>query len=192
MLGPNEYFYPPQHALGEFARLMNVELTALMQLLLERNNLHQKVYFDPDAIEAEVMEHVRGEHKKRVRLKIAEIRRNLLAATSSWSQSPATAKGRPEIAVPPMLPEVQRFCEGCKQVSVFRPLSIQDAYHDPSKPAIAPELEKAEGIWGRHLILLVFQCRHCKSMPEGFAVRREGWELWLDSRLQDLGNRSPR
>jgi hypothetical protein len=60
---------------------MDGKLTALLQLLLQRKNLHQKVYLDPNAIDAEIMEHVRGEHKKAVRLRIVEIRRDLLVVT---------------------------------------------------------------------------------------------------------------
>jgi hypothetical protein len=64
MLRPNEYFSLPQHASMNFSRLLVVELAGLLELLLQRKSVHQKVYLDPDPIEAEIMEHVRGEHKK--------------------------------------------------------------------------------------------------------------------------------
>lgn len=190
ILRPNEYFSLPQHAVDEFARLMVVELTGLVELLLQRKNLHQKVYLDPDAIEAEIMEHVRGEHKKAVRLKIGEVRRNLLVVTSSRSQLLFAAKGSPEIAVSLTLPDIRRFCEDCQQLALFRPVRMLDAYHDLSKSPIAPEVDKAEDLWSRPLILLAFQCQRCKSTLELFAIKREGWELWLDSRLrmQEIGH----
>ena len=74
MLRPNEYFSLPQHASMNFSRLLVVELAGLLELLLlQRKSVHQKVYLDPDPIEAEIMEHVRGEHKKVLRFRFQPI-----------------------------------------------------------------------------------------------------------------------
>lgn len=173
MLTPNEYFSSPQHAVDQFARMMAVELRDLIELLLQRKSLHQKVYLDPDAIEAEIMEHVRGEHKKAVRVKIGEVRRNLLVAASSPPQSSFAAKGSPEIDVSLPFPDPRLLCEGCRQ-------------------PLAPEVDQAEDVWSRPMILLSFHCQRCKGTPELFAIQRNGWELWLDSRLgmQEIGRSS--
>jgi hypothetical protein len=180
---PDEYFTHPIYAVNEFSRQLNEQLATQLKTLLENKHLYQKVAVDPDAIETEIMRHVVGDHQETVRDGILAIRNNRLSLTSGRNPILSAGRGGPEVRVAAlMFPNVRLFCSPCKERNVFHPVWYQDAINELHKPNMRENVEIEGDMGTDQLIFLALQCQHCKGIPEGFLIRREGWRLSLDGR----------
>lgn len=177
------FFKHPQLAINRFTSELNEQLVRQIKILLEEKHLYQRVTVDPNPIEAEIMPHVSSDHRDFARTRIRKICENRLTPTSGGNLSVVPVSGGPEEVIPALpLPNVRLFCKTCKERSIFAPVWYHDVSNELLNPHREIHFETTADIHSNQLFFVAFQCQHCKGLPEGFLIRRDGWRFSLDGR----------
>ena len=175
------YFRDSRSAINAFTRELNEQLAQQIKALFEGKHLYQKVTVDPAQIEKEIMKHVANPDL--VLPEIQKIRRNRLVPNSSSNSVLIPVGGGSEIVVATLLlPNVRLFCTKCDERNVFAAIWYQDLSNELLRPRSDAVFETTADIFSNQLFFVALQCQHCKGLPEGFLIRREGWRFSLDGR----------
>jgi hypothetical protein len=170
-------------AVNAFTHELNQQVAAQIKTLLEDKHLYQKVVVDPDPIEKEVLAHTALSDAAAVG--ILNVRRNRLTPTTSPVPRAIAVSGDTEQVIAALpIPNVRLFCVRCDERSVFRPVWYQDVSNELLKRIQRgdEQFEITANLYSNQLFFVALQCQHCKGLPEGFLIRREGWRFSLDGR----------
>lgn len=154
-----------------------------LKTLLETKHLYQKVDISPDELTKKMVDPIKdATRKERLQKWSKETLNNerfTLAQEQLYLADRATGEREPVLTL--KLPNVSLFCKKCGRREAFAPVWFTDSSNEMrkrgtvgQKPVAMPDTFQ--------LFLLVYQCQRCLGTPEGFLVRREGWNISLHGR----------
>jgi hypothetical protein len=162
------------------ARLSEAAGSALKQLL-EEKHLYQKVSIPADSIIKQVRDttlDARLIFDEAVEPMLSSFRFTLSSGLMRMVDRDGTQETWPTLIVG----NIKVFCSKCESREAFCPIWYCDLANELTKPARrdGPILESLPS--GFQLFFLAYQCQICHSVPEGFMVRRRGWDLFYEGR----------
>ena len=154
-----------------------------LKTLLETKHLYQKVDISPDELAKKMVDPIKDPtRKERLQKWCKETLNNerfTLAQEQLYLADRTSADKEPVLTL--KLPHVGLFCKKCGRREAFAPVWFTDSSNEMRKRGTVGQkpLEMPDTF---QLFLLVYQCQRCLGIPEGFLVRREGWNISLHGR----------
>lgn len=174
----------PQEVVNEFTSQLNKAITDQVKVLLEQKHLYQRVSVDPQLIRQAIMAPIPKEQRATIETSISKILRGRITLSTGSFRTVPFRHGEPEIVMLGLtLLNVRLFCVTCDGVMVFRPIWYRDVSNEIDRLAQPDFVEVLTGdVRTNQLFFITLQCQHCKGLPEGIIIRREGWKFSLDGR----------
>jgi hypothetical protein len=162
------------------ARLSEAASSALKQLL-ENKHLYQKVSISADSIIKQVRDttlDARLMFDRAVQPVLANLRFMLASAVVRTADRGGTETTWPTLAIT----NIKAFCSACRSREAFSPVWYRDLANELAKPSRRDEPVSDSLSSDFQLLFLAYQCQVCRGTPEGFMVRRRGWDLFYEGR----------
>jgi hypothetical protein len=184
----NSRFETDSEAIEYFLQSLNDELSAQIKTLLEQKHLYQSVTTAPTQIWEGMKDQLAWVNDGNVRNEISKWLRSRLTLTTGSLLSIARG-ATPSLILGLSLPNIRLRCRSqqCSERDerqVFRPIWYQDATNELVKllQTIGDGVQLKFDTGTNQLFFVAFQCQHCLGVPEGFLIRRTGWDFFLDGR----------
>jgi len=173
--------FAPDFAVSTLTQVLSRAVGAGLRTLLEAKHLYQKIAIDPDQFVAAIRKRLTpgAEH-----FFDAMAPQLLASARFTPAQELLFVEERTGIktaVLTLLLANVKVFCDGCGSREVANPIWYVDVANELMKLRFL-ERPLALPPWGVQLFLLIYQCQRCTGAPQGFLVRRQGWQLSLEGR----------
>ena len=162
------------------ARISEAASLALKQLL-EEKHLYQKVSIPADSIVKQVREttlDARLIFDKAVDPILSNFRFTLSNAAMRMVDRDGTETTWPSL----IISNVKICCSDCRSREAFCPIWYRDLANELAKPSLRGEPAPVPLSPNSQLLFLAYQCQACGGAPEGFMVRRRGWDLFYEGR----------
>jgi hypothetical protein len=154
-----------------------------LKAVLETKHLYQKAEIRPDELIKKMVDPIKdATRKERLQKWCNETLTNerfVLAQEQLYLANRTTGENEPLLTL--RVPNVSLFCKKCGRREAFAPMWSTDATNEVRKRGNVGEKWVAMPATFQ-LFLVVYQCQRCLGTPEGFLVRREGWNLSLHGR----------
>jgi hypothetical protein len=170
---------PAQNAI--LIRLSQTASDALKSLL-ENKHLYQSVNINPANIAKEQIEQETYGDVKQSLYHWSANDLPKMRFTLAQQQSSAVARGASQATLTLTLPHPGLYCGKCERREAFAPVWFQEVSNEISLQMAAGVSKQIALPGGFQMFFLLYQCQHCLGTPEGFLVRRTGWNLGLHGR----------
>jgi len=171
----------PDFAISALTQLLSRAVGAGLKSLLEAKHLYQKVTIDPHQFLAAVRQRVLPAVQHNFDTMASPL---LASARFTPAQELLFIEERTGIrtaVLTLLLTNMKVFCAECGSREVANPIWYVDVANELMKlrflerPVTPPPA-------GDQAFVLMYQCQRCNGAPQGFLVRRRGWQLSLEGR----------
>lgn len=162
------------------ARLSEAASSALKQLL-ESKHLYQKISIPADSIIKQVRDttlDARLIFDRAIEPFLSRPHFTLSSALMRTVDRDGTETTWPTLTIG----NVKLFCSQCQSREAFCPVWYRDLTNELAKPGRRDGPDPTSLPAGYQLFFLAYQCQVCGGAPEGFMVRRRGWDLFYEGR----------
>jgi hypothetical protein len=160
------------------------EYSRLLKVLLESKHLYQRVTVDLGSISDKFRKQIAPQVERDLQYydtQVANFAKERFAP--SLTLLTATHPNFSDLVVATLVVKnIKVFCSVCDCSEVFQPLWFADAANELLKRASSGDFIQLPLKDSFQMIFMVFQCQRCKTDPEGFLVRRNANNLFLEGR----------
>ena len=173
--------FSPDFAISTLTEILSRAVREGLKALLEAKHLYQKVTIDPDQFVAATRERVLPAVQQNfdgLASRLLALARFTPAQELLFIEEKAGIK---TAVLTLLLANVKVFCAQCDSREVANPIWYVDVTNELLKQRMRerPVTLPPPGV---QLFLLVYQCQRCTGAPQGFLVRRQGWQVSLEGR----------
>src|SRR5437762_10656196 len=151
-----------------------------LKTLLENKHLYQSVNINPANIAKEQIEQELNPQVKQFLYTWSATDLPKMRFTLVQQQTSAVARVASLLTL--TLPHPGLYCGKCERREAFAPVWFQEVSNEISLQMAAGVSKQITLPGGFQMFFLLYQCQHCLGTPEGFLVRRIGWNLGLHGR----------